>query len=72
MNTLRGDLDSITKILEEAFETEPFKRDYDSTFAKVAKIIGRYGVLENPRTSGSGSYSACKSFLTASRRNSGG
>jgi hypothetical protein len=49
MNTLRGDLDSITKILEEAFETEPFKRDYDSTFAKVAKIIGRYGVLENPR-----------------------
>jgi hypothetical protein len=49
MITLRGDLDSITKILEEAFETEPFKRDYDFTFGKIATIIGRYGIIENPR-----------------------
>jgi hypothetical protein len=49
MITLRGDLDSITQILNEAFETEPFKRDYDFTFAKIATIIGRYGLIENPR-----------------------
>lgn len=49
MITLRGDLDSITKILKEAFETEPFKRNYDFTFGKIAMIIGRYGLLENPR-----------------------
>lgn len=49
MITLRGDLDSITNVLHEAFELEPFKRDYDFTFGKIAKIISRYGLLENPR-----------------------
>ena len=49
MITLRGDLDSINQILREAFETEPFKRDYDITFGRVAEIIARYGLVENPR-----------------------
>ena len=49
MITLRGDLDSINQILREAFETEPFKRDYDFTFGRVAEIIARYGLVENPR-----------------------
>lgn len=49
MTTLRGDLDSITVILQEAFELQPFKRDYDFTFGKIAKIIGRHGLSENPR-----------------------
>ena len=49
MITLREDLDSITRILHEAFETEPFKRDYDFTFGKIAAIVSRYGLAENPR-----------------------
>jgi hypothetical protein len=49
MITLRGDLESITGILRQAFETEPFKRDYDLTFGKIAAIVMRYGLVENPR-----------------------
>ncbi|HKU50638.1 MAG TPA: hypothetical protein VJP79_11850 [Nitrososphaera sp.] len=47
--TLRGDLDSISQILKDAFEVEPFKRNYDITFAKIAQILGRYDLVENPR-----------------------
>lgn len=49
MITLKGDLDSITRILEEAFETEPFKRDYDFVFGKISAVISRHGLAENPR-----------------------
>jgi len=49
MITLRGDLDLIASILEETFGTEPFKRDYDAVFGRVAKIMSRYGLTENPR-----------------------
>jgi hypothetical protein len=47
--TLKDDLESITKILHEAFEIEPFKRDYDAVFCKIASIISRYDIVENPR-----------------------
>ena len=49
MTTLRGDLDLITSILEEAFRQEPFKRDYDAIFGRVADIMRRHGLTENPR-----------------------
>lgn len=49
MIRLRGDLDSIVLILKEAFELEPFKRDYDFTFGKIAAILARYGIIESPR-----------------------
>ncbi len=49
MTTLRGDLDAISSVLNEAFEAEPFKRDFDATFARVSAIIRRYGIEDNPR-----------------------
>lgn len=49
MITLQGDLDSITLILKDTFEVEPFKRDYDLAFGKISEIVGRYGLVENPR-----------------------
>ncbi|MEM2140498.1 hypothetical protein [Nitrososphaera sp.] len=49
MTGLRQDLDAISEILHETFKVEGFKRDYDATFAKVASILRRYGIEENPR-----------------------
>jgi hypothetical protein len=49
MITLQGDLNSINIILKQAFEEEPFKRDYDRAFGKISDILGRYGLSENPR-----------------------
>ena len=47
--TLRGDLDSITAILDETFQVPAFKRNYDEAFGRVADILYRYGISENPR-----------------------
>ncbi len=47
--TLRDDLDAITRILEETFKIEGFKRNYDEAFGKIAAILYRYGISENPR-----------------------
>jgi hypothetical protein len=49
MITLRDDLDAITKILDEVFEIEAFKRDYDGAFGKISAILYRYDISENPR-----------------------
>lgn len=49
MTTLRDDLDAITAILEETFRIEAFKRNYDEAFGKIAGILRRYGISENPR-----------------------
>ena len=49
MITLRDDLDKITAILNETFAVEAFKRDYDESFGKIAEILFRYGMAENPR-----------------------
>jgi len=49
MITLRGDLDSITSILEETFKAPAFKRNYDVEFGKIAEILSSYGISENPR-----------------------
>jgi hypothetical protein len=49
MITLRGDLDSIMSILEETFKVPAFKRNYDEEFGKIAGILYRYGIAENPR-----------------------
>ncbi|HEX7032261.1 MAG TPA: hypothetical protein VF172_04605 [Nitrososphaera sp.] len=46
---LRDDLDAITAILAETFKIEPFKRNYDEAFGKIADILYRYGISENPR-----------------------
>jgi hypothetical protein len=47
--TIREDLDAITSILYQAFEIPPFKRDYDTAFGKIADILARYRIIENPR-----------------------
>jgi hypothetical protein len=47
--TIREDLDSITSILYQVFEIPSFKRNYDAAFGKVADILRRYGIVENPR-----------------------
>jgi hypothetical protein len=47
--TIHKDLDAISSILYQVFEITPFKRDYDTAFGKIAEIIRRYGVIENPR-----------------------
>ena len=49
MITIRQDLDVITSILCETFEIPSFKRDYDTAFQKIADILSRYGIIENPR-----------------------
>jgi hypothetical protein len=49
MITLRDDLDNITAILNETFAVEAFKRNYDESFGKIAEILFRYGMAENPR-----------------------
>jgi len=47
--TLHQDIDAITSIMYETFEVTPFKRNYDSAFGKIANILRRYGIIENPR-----------------------
>jgi hypothetical protein len=47
--TIREDLDAITSILYQIFEMSSFKRDYDAAFGKIADILSRYGIIENPR-----------------------
>jgi hypothetical protein len=49
MTALRTDLDIITAILDETFEIEAFKRNYDQSFGRIAGILSRYGISENPR-----------------------
>lgn len=49
MITLREDLDAITAILDETFMIPAFKRNYDEAFGRVAEILNRYGIVENPR-----------------------
>ena len=49
MITIREDLAAITSILHQVFEQPSFKRDYDAAFGKIATILSRYGVIENPR-----------------------
>lgn len=50
MITLREDLDAITAILDETFRIPAFKRNYDKAFGRVAEILYRYGIVENPRS----------------------
>lgn len=71
MITLRDDLDAITAILNETFKIEAFKRNYDEAFGKIANILYRYGISENPRNLAFGLYCACRSSLTAYHRTSG-
>lgn len=49
MITLADDLASVRQILRETFDLEPFKRDYDLSFSRVAMVLRRYGLEENPR-----------------------
>jgi hypothetical protein len=49
MYQLNEDLDAITSILYQTFEITPFKRDYDAAFGKIANIVYRHGITENPR-----------------------
>ena len=49
MIILRDDLDTITAILDETFKIEAFKRNYDQSFGRIAGILYRYGISENPR-----------------------
>jgi hypothetical protein len=42
-------MDSITSILYETLKITPFKRDYDASFGKIAIILERYNLNENPR-----------------------
>lgn len=49
MITLRDDLNTITVILDEAFKVPAFRRNYDEVFGKIAGILGRYEISENPR-----------------------
>jgi hypothetical protein len=47
--TIKKDLDSVTSILYDTLKITPFKRDYDTSFGKIANILKRYDVSENPR-----------------------
>ena len=49
MITLRDDLDAIAAILNETFRVVGFKRNYDLAFGRIAGILYRYGIAENPR-----------------------
>jgi hypothetical protein len=42
-------MDSVTSILNETLRITPFKRDYDTSFGKIATILKRYNINENPR-----------------------
>jgi hypothetical protein len=43
-------MDSVTSILNETLRITPFKRDYDTSFGKIATILKRYNMNENPRS----------------------
>jgi hypothetical protein len=47
--TLREDLAHIRTILNETFQTDSFKRDYDTVFGRICNILRKYGIEENPR-----------------------
>jgi hypothetical protein len=47
--TLRDDLDAISAVLNETFNTPAFKRSYDDAFGKIVQILYRYGIVENAR-----------------------
>ena len=47
--TIKKDLDSVTSILYDTLKITPFKRDYDTSFGKIANILKRYDVSENER-----------------------
>jgi hypothetical protein len=47
--TIKKDLDSVTSILYDTLKIAPFKRDYDTSFGKIANILKRYDLSENPR-----------------------
>jgi hypothetical protein len=47
--TIKKDLDSVTSILYDTLRITPFKRDYDTSFGKIANIVKRYNLSENPR-----------------------
>ena len=49
LNTINKDMDAITSILYETLKITPFKRDYDASFGKIAIILKRYNLNENPR-----------------------
>lgn len=49
MITINKDMDSVTSILNETLRITPFKRDYDTSFGKIATILKRYNINENPR-----------------------
>ena len=49
MITLRNDVDAIPAILYETFKVPAFKRDYNEAFGRIANILYRYGIAENPR-----------------------
>jgi hypothetical protein len=49
LTIIREDLDVITSILYQVFEMPSFKRDHDAAFGKIADILSRYGIIENPR-----------------------
>ena len=49
MITINKDIDSVTSILNETLKITPFKRDYDTSFGKIARILKRYNMNENPR-----------------------
>jgi hypothetical protein len=49
MITIKKDLDSVTSILYDTLKITPFKRDYDTSFGKIANILERYDLSENPR-----------------------
>jgi len=49
LTTINKDMDSISSILYETLKITPFKRDYDASFGKIAIILRRYNLNENPR-----------------------
>ena len=49
LTTINKDIDSVTSILNETLKITPFKRDYDTSFGKIAIILKRYNLNENPR-----------------------
>jgi hypothetical protein len=49
MMTLRDDLNAITAVLDETFKVPALKRNYDEAFGRIAYILYRYGMAENPR-----------------------
>jgi hypothetical protein len=69
--TFQNDLDAISAILNETFKVPPFKRNYDETFAKIVRILCRYGIVENASISAFDLFCAYRNSLTTSHRISG-